>query len=84
MEAGHGVLPRLPVGLYKIFVDFEAVVHKSTILSAPPSLFALPCPSAILLHDYWTVYDSPSDLPFVYAIHQTILVILILCKGQVT
>jgi len=20
---------------------------------------------AILLHDYWTVYDSPADLPFV-------------------
>jgi len=53
--------PRL--GLYKIFVYFEAVVHESTILSFPPPT-CIAHPGAILLHGYWTVYDSPSDLPF--------------------
>jgi len=52
------------LGLYKIFVDFEAVVYKATILSFPtPTCIAHP--GAILLHDDWTVYDSPSDLLFV-------------------
>ena len=54
--------PRL--GLYKILVYFEAVLHKSTILSFPPPT-CIAHLGAILLHDYWTVYDSPSDLPFV-------------------
>jgi len=48
------------VGLYKIFVYFEAVVHESTILSSPPPT-CIAHPGAIRLHDYWTVYDSPSD-----------------------
>jgi len=53
------------LGLYKIFVYFEAVLHESTIFSfSPPTYNAHP--GAILLHDYWTVYDSPSDLPFVF------------------
>jgi len=34
----------------------------------------------ILLHDYWAIYDPPST-SFVYAIHHTILVITISCKG---
>ena len=52
------------LGLYEIFVHFEAVVQESTILSFPaPTCIAHP--GAILLHDYWAVYDSPSDLPFV-------------------
>jgi len=39
-------------------------VHKLTVLSFfPPACIAHL--GAILLHDYWTVYDSPSDLPFV-------------------
>jgi len=42
------------VGLYKIFVYFEAVVHEPTILSFPtPTCIAHP--GAILLHDDWTV-----------------------------
>jgi len=42
------------VGLYKIFVYVEAIVHKSTILSCPlPTCIAHP--GTILLHDDWTV-----------------------------
>ena len=38
------------VGLYKIFVYFEAIVHESTILScSPPTCIAHP--GAILLHN---------------------------------
>jgi len=55
---------RLHVGLYKIFVYVEAVLHKSTILSFPPPT-CIAHPAAVLLHDDWTVYDSLSDLPFV-------------------
>ena len=52
------------LGLYKIFVYIEAVGHESTTRSPPPpTCFAHP--GALLLHDYWTVYDSPSDLPLV-------------------
>ena len=37
-------------------------MHESIILSfTPPTCIAHP--GAILLHDYWAVYDSPSDLP---------------------
>jgi len=52
-------------GLYKRFVYFEAVVRESIILSFPPPT-CIAHPGAILLHDYWRVYDSPPDLPFVY------------------
>jgi len=52
------------VGLYKIFVYFEAVVNESTILSFPPPT-CIAHSGAILLQDHRTVYDSPSDLPFV-------------------
>jgi len=54
----------LQLGLYKIFVYVEAVGHESTILSFPPST-CIAHPAPVLLHDYWTVYDSPSDLPCV-------------------
>jgi len=50
--------------LYKILFYFEAVVHESTILSPPPPT-CIAHPGAILLHDYWAVYDFPSGLPFV-------------------
>jgi len=40
----------------------EACVYESTIL-----LFLAPAciahPGSILLHDYWAVYDLPSDIP---------------------
>ena len=51
-------------GLHKIFVYVEAVVHESTILSPPPPT-CIAHPGAILLHDHWTVYNPPSDPPFV-------------------
>jgi len=56
-------LVKAKLGLYKIFVYLEAVAHESTILLFPPHT-RIAHPGAILLHDYWTVYDSPSDLPF--------------------
>jgi len=52
------------VGLYKILFYFEAVVHKSIILSFPLTT-CIAHPGAIPLYDYWTVYDSLSGLPFV-------------------
>jgi len=52
------------LGLYKIFIYVEAVVHASTILSFPPPT-CISHLGAILLHDYWAVYDSPSNLPSV-------------------
>jgi len=56
-----------PLGLHKMFVYFEAVLHESTIFSFPPPTCTtcIAHPGAILLHDEWKVYDSPSDLPFV-------------------
>ena len=57
--------PKHKLGLYKIFVYFEAVVHESTIRSPPPPT-CIAHPSAISLHDHWTVYDSISQLAFVY------------------
>jgi len=36
---------------------------------------------AILLHDYWAIYDPPST-PLVYVIHHTKLAVAISCKGQ--
>jgi len=62
-------------------------VHESTILSFPPPA-CIAHPGAILLHGYWTVYDSRSGLPFVcytpVGLTLTpILVITISCKGQI-
>jgi len=51
------------LNVYKIFVYLEGVAHESAILLFPPHS-RIAHPGAILLHDYWTVYDSPSDLPF--------------------
>ena len=54
----------ISISFYKIFFYFEAVVHDSTIFSFPaPTCIAHP--GAILLHDYWAVYDPASDLPCV-------------------
>ena len=38
---------------------------------------------AILLQDYWAIYEPPST-SLLHAIHHTILVITISCKGQPT
>ena len=47
-----------------IFVYFKACVHERIILFLPLPI-CIARPGAILLHDYWSVYDTPSDLPFV-------------------
>ena len=50
--------------LYKIFFYFEPFVHVSIVLS----FFCPACIAhtvAILLHDYWAIYDPPLDFPFV-------------------
>ena len=59
-------MPPLPLcfGLYKILFSCEAVVHESTICSFPPPT-CIAHPGAILVHDYWAVYDPPSELSFV-------------------
>ena len=69
------------VGFYKMLFYFE----QAFVSESPSSLY---CPSicnahtiAILLHDYCAVYALPPTLPL-YAIHRTILVAVISCKGQ--
>jgi len=52
------------IGLYKIFVYFETVVHESPILSFPPPT-CIAYPGTTPLHAHWTVYNSPSHLPCV-------------------
>jgi len=69
-----------PVGLYKIFVYVEAVMHKSLILVLPfPTGIAHN--SAIILHVYCATYDPPRPAPCVchtpYNIGNAIS-----CKGQ--
>jgi len=71
---------RSSLGLYKIFFYFESFVHESIVLSfSRPACIAHTV--AILLHDYSAIYDPPSNSLW-YAIHHTILVITISCKGQ--
>jgi len=74
--------PRAQLSLYKILLYLEALVHESTILLLPPST-CIAGTIAILLHDYCAIYDAPRDPP-VYAIHHTMLVMAISCKGQST
>jgi len=65
---------------YKRFVHFESFVHESIVLLfLPPTCIAHTV--AILLHDYRAIYDPPST-SLLYAIHHTMLVIIISCKGQ--
>jgi len=53
-----------PFSLYKIFLYFEAFVHESIIHLVPPPT-CISHTVATLMHDYWAVYEPPSDLPFV-------------------
>jgi len=70
--------PRL--GLNKIFFYLAAFAHESTVFYCLPPI-CIAHTSAILLHDYCAIYDTPST-PLLYAIHRTILVMAISCKGQ--
>jgi len=49
------------IGLHKRLYFCETVMHESTIRSFPPPT-CIARPDAIVLHDYWAVYDSPSEL----------------------
>jgi len=63
-----------------MFFYFESFVHESIALSfLPPTWIAHTV--AMLLHDHWIISDLPLT-SLVYAIHHTILVITISCKGQ--
>ena len=70
--------PRL--GLYKILFYFEAFVYESIIRVLPPPT-CIARTIAMLLHVYCARYDAPPT-PLFYAIHHTILVMAISCKGQ--
>ena len=71
---------QLDFGLYKILLDLEAFVHEPILRALPPPT-CIARTLAILLHVYCAIYDAPPT-PLVYAIHHTILVIAISCKGQ--
>jgi len=65
---------------YKIFVYFSSFVHETSDLSfIQPACIAHTV--AILLHDYWAIYNPPSA-SHLYAIHLTRLAMAISCKGQ--
>ena len=62
-------------------VYFQSFVHESIVLSfVRPACIAHTV--AILLHGYQAIYDPPPTFLW-YAIHHTILVITISCRGQV-
>ena len=69
------------VGLYKILFHFEAVVHKSTILSPPPAHLHFP-PWCNTIARLLLPYKTPLPTSRLYAIHHARLVITISCKGQ--
>jgi len=52
------------LGLYRTLFYFEAHMHELTILATPtPTCIAHP--GVTLMHGYWAVCDSPSELPCV-------------------
>jgi len=70
------------VSLYKILFHFKALLWESIIVLPPPHPTCKAYPAAILLHDHCAIY-APPPTPPLYAIHHTILVMAISCKGQV-
>jgi len=70
----------LYLSLYKILFHFKALLLESILLLLPLSA-CIAVPFAILLHDRYAIYTPPSTLPF-YAMHHTILIMAISCKGQ--
>jgi len=71
---------RQRVSLYKIFVHLFFCMHELIIPLSPPPI-CITHTTAILLRDFCAMYDLPPTLPF-EAIHHTILIMLISCKGQ--
>jgi len=70
----------LVISLYKILFHVNALLWESIILLlAPPSCKAYPI--AIQLHDHRAIY-APPPTPPLYAVHHTLSVMAILCKGQ--
>jgi len=74
----------LQVSIYKIWFPFKALLWESIILILPPP----PPTKPTLLHYYCTTIAQytpppPPTIPF-HAIHHTILVMAISCKGQST
>jgi len=68
------------VGVYKIFVRFNAFVNEPTsIVSPPPTCNAHTV--AMALQDYCARY-APTPTLLLYAIDDTILVMALLCGGQ--
>jgi len=68
------------LSLYKILFHFKAVLWSmSSFYCYPPECNAYNI--AILLHAHCTIYVPPPTLPL-YAIHHTILMMAISCKGQ--
>ena len=65
------------LGLYKIF----SCVHEAIVLSFYPPT-SIPHTVAILLHEYLGNIRPPPSTSLLYAIHHTLLVIPISCKGQ--
>ena len=69
-----------PLGLYKKLFHLEAFVHES-IIRLLPSPTCIAHTIAIPFHDYCAISNTPPDPPL-YAIHHTILIMTISCKGQ--
>ena len=68
------------LSLYKILFHLKAVLWSiSSFYCYPPACNAYNI--AILLHAHCTIYVPPPILPL-YAIHHTILMMAISCKGQ--
>jgi len=57
-------------------------VHESILRAFPPPI-CIALTIAILLHVHCAHYDTPPPIPLLYAIHHTILVMAISCKGRV-
>ena len=68
------------VGLYKIFVLFEAFYQNQYYYSQTLPLFGHPTPSLHRIH-YCAIQCFPSTILYYSACH-TILVVAISCKGQ--
>ena len=73
------------LALYPLPWPLQDIISRLVVCARINRPFILParlhCTVAILLHDYWAIYDSPST-SLVHAIHFTRLVITISCKGQ--